>query len=105
MNQLFVKLASCIIALAFGMPTFAQERPSPNPVPPAAPTPRTTPPAAVPIPSTTPPAAPLPVPSPSTPGGDLKRSDQERGQDNHRDMGRRHKSKEEHERMKAERKA
>ena len=79
---------------------------TPSTTPPATvPTPSATSPAAVPTPSTTPPAASLPVPSSSTPEGDLKRSSQEREQDSRRDMGRRHMSKEEHERMKAERKA
>jgi len=84
----------------------------PKPDSPAPEAPGTTSPAtpvSSPVPSTsgtTPPATPVPTPAPSTSEEpDMKSPDRERTERGQRDMGRRHMSKEAHERMKADRKA
>lgn len=83
MNRVTVQLSTVLIALAFGLTTFAQE-PAPAP---------TAPPASV----------PAPAPTPAPPSGEMKQEgDKKMGGERHRDKAER---KAEKERRKAERKA
>jgi type IV secretory pathway VirB10-like protein len=93
MHRVMTQLSIMVVALVFGMTTFAQE-PAPAP-----PTPAPTAPPAVPAPAPAPTPAPTPVPSTGETKGE---GEKQMGGDRHRDKAER---KAEKERRKAERKA